>query len=517
MKQFLNVFLLVLFFCSSPTILYAARVLVHLAEPINAIELAQLSTQGQIVHDLRPLPWLVLEISNTRLGLRTLVNGVSKKWSTQPDIQGHFATTRTMHTVPNDPRYTEQWHLTEIGVPSLWETTQGEGVIIALLDSGVDPDHPDLYNNVLFEQGYDFGDRDEKPYDANGHGTAMAGLMVAACNNQEGGCGVAPSAKVIPYKINHQGENNFYSADLAVAILAAVGSDAKIISMSLVLDEYAPWVEQALEYAKMKEKILVAAAGQKVGDTVAFPAYLPWVIGVGAYDRKGQRLRGSHYGNGLSLSAPGVDLLTTLPGTGYADWYDGTSAAAALVSGVLALMAAQQPNATAPELAITLLASCQDVDMPGFDSEYGFGHLRVPQSLVSTGNEPVLKFAPATAEVFYPGEILQLDLFLNNVVGISADLYLRLNLPLDNQGERSNQFKIWNSSDSIEKIPYNYYLESPYLLNQDFILPLYGTPTALLGVGNLPVLEGAYELLALLSFGDNLLMQARKMVWVLND
>ncbi|RKZ86560.1 MAG: hypothetical protein DRR19_14775, partial [Candidatus Parabeggiatoa sp. nov. 1] len=396
------------------TTTYAARVLVHLSQPINAAELAQLDIQGRIIHNLHPLPWLVLETTTPRRALRTDVAGTAKKWLAQPDVQGHFAATRNPLTIPNDPHYAEQWHLTEIGVQSLWEKTQGEGVIIALLDSGVDPEHPDLLGNILFDYGYDFGDEDDKPDDANGHGTAMAGLMVAKCDNKIGGCGVAPLAKVIPYKINSQGENNFSSIDLAVAILAAAGSDAQIISMSLVLDEYAPWVEHALEYAKLKNKVVVAAAGNQNG-AVAFPAYLSWVIGVGAFDKEGQRLHSSNFGNGLSLSAPGVDLLTTLPGTGYANWYNGTSAAAALVSGVLALMMAQQPNASASELAVTLLAACQDVEPAGFDDLYGFGHVKATRPQVSTNNEPSLNFAPTNAQVIYPGDMLQLELAFNNV------------------------------------------------------------------------------------------------------
>ena len=528
------------------TATYAAHVLVYLPQPISAAELAQLD--GQIIRDLHPLPWLVLEKPvdfqkfgvetyaeklppkdetneknflnsyNTRRGLRTQVAGATKKWVEQPDVQGHFATTPSLSTGPNDPHYAEQWHLTDIGVSSLWEKTQGEGVIIALLDSGVDPEHPDLLDNILFDYGYDFGDEDDKPYDANGHGTAMAGLMVAKCHNQIGGCGVAPSAKVIPYKINSQGEDKFSSIDLAVAILAAAGSEAQIISMSLVLDEYAPWVEHALEYAKLKNKVVVAAGGNQNGP-VAFPANLSWVIGVGAHDQEGLRLQSSNFGNGLSLTAPGVDLLTTLPGTGYATWYNGTSAAAALVSGVLALMTAQQPNATAPELMVTLLASCQDAQPAGFDELSGFGHLKATRPPISTNPEPSLSFAPTDAEVIYPGDLLQLELAFNNVTGTAADLYLRLNLPGQTPGTRSNLFKVWESHDSSQKIPYNDPLASPYLLTGDFVLSLYGASTALLGSSlvDFSATEGAYELLALLTFVNNSSVQARKIVWITNE
>lgn len=510
---------------------YAARVLVHLSEPVNTAELAQLSTQTNLIYNLHPLPWLVLEIKDLKISpnspllkgetstmLRTRIAGIDKNWNVQPDVQGHFATIRSSVTIPNDERYAEQWHLTEIGVPSLWEQTQGEGMIIALLDSGVDPDHPDLAANILFEQGYDFGDQDDKPDDESwdGHGTAMAGLMVAECHNQQGGCGVAPAAKVIPYKINQHGEDHFLASDLAAAILTAADSPAKILSLNLVLKQYSQIVQDALLYAKAQDKIIVAAAGNE-GSAVAYPAYLPWIIGVGAFDQQGQRLRSSNYGNGLSLSAPGIKLLTTLPGTGYANWYRGTSPAAALVSGVLALIATLKPNATTSELIVTLLASCQDVDMPGFDSQYGFGHLKVPFSPNSTNTtKPFLKFMPEPGEVFRAGNILKLDLSLNNVTDMTADLYLRINLPNDSQGTRLNLFKVWNRNDSLTKIPYNEFLSSPYLLVNDLILLLYGSEKALLGTGILDssLIEGAYELLALLTFTNNSSIQTRKIIWI---
>jgi hypothetical protein len=108
-------------------------------------------------------------------------------------------------------------------------------------------------------------------------------------------------------------------------------------------------------------------------------------------------------------------------------------------------------------------------------------------------------------------------LSLNNVSGRYADLYLRLNLPSDSQGIRQNFFKVWQNSDSIEKFPYNHTIASPYFLTGDLVLPLYGTGAAWLGEGrvNYSAIEGAYELLALLTFADNnRVLQTRKIVWI---
>jgi len=481
--------------------LYATHTLIFLSDTTTADEINQLIAQAPLVCDLRPLPWLVLDMSD----IEQTRGGIHKRWSIQKDIKGYFAAT------PNDPSYSKQWHLANIGIPELWQLTQGDGVAIALLDSGVDPDHPDLKGQISFDEGYDFGDNDAYPYDNNGHGTAMAGLMVALCHNQQGGCGVAPQASIIPYKISSHETDKFLAADLACAIKAAADSSAKILSLSLVLETISQAVTDTLIYAKMKDKIIVAAAGNE-GKAVAFPAYLPWVISVAASDKAGERLPFSNYGEALFITAPGIDLQTTLVGTDYTTQYAGTSAAAALVSGTLALLSAQSPTLTAPELITRLLTSSQYDKYQGFNKEYGFGYLHIP----TTDSYHELQFYPTTSDVYRVGDTVSLELLIDQVTQQKGDLYLRLNVPIDNQGNRSVFFKVWHSIDTIDSIPYNYFFMSPYFFDNDVFLPLYGSSFALLGDGKVDktLHLGIYELFAQLIMTDGTKRQIRKIVWL---
>jgi hypothetical protein len=503
-----------------PTSGMATRFLVHLPETTEFT--VDKSEQIHVVRRLYPLPWLVVETANLDdTSISPPLELLRHKGQFYADVPGYFATNNENVTVPDDPRYSEQWHLTAINVLEMWQSNQGEGAIIALLDSGVDPNHPDLLGNILFDQGYDFGDQDTLAYDENGHGTAMAGLMVAKCYNQQGVCGVAPAAKIIPYKLNQKGSGRFFASDLAAAILAATESSATILSLSLVLDEASPVVQDALLYAKKQGKVVVAAVGNRGRQPVDYPANLPFVIGVGAVDQAGKRLPSSNYGDGLLISAPGKNLLSTLIGGGYADWFDGSSAATALVSGVLALIVAQQPTATAAEWIVTLLAASQDVDIPGFDSQYGFGLLKVPLRSVplNQDQEPNLQFIPmAAGEVCHYGNQVTLNLSLNQVAGRKGDLYLRISLPSKVEKRYTSLFKVWNGDDNnVEPIPYNQMLSSPYGFESNLNLALYGTSTALLGTGLITdsLAEGAYELLAMLKMSDNSSMiPARKIIWI---
>lgn len=485
-----------------PVVSYAERMMVYIADLPNISRIQQAEHFGKIVTDLSPLPWV--EVATEHSIARRAAAPV------YTDIRGHFAAPETS---PNDAEYEKQWHLTAIGAPEMWQWTQGAGVTVALLDSGVDYQHPDLKENILYDQGYNFGDRNSNVQDWTGHGTAMAGLIAGVCQNQIGICGVAPQAKIIPFKLNSQDQNSFSSIDLALAVLSAAGSEAAIISMSLTLDEYAPWVEHALEYAKLKGKLVVIAAGNQ-GRSVHFPATLPDVITVAAHDKQGNRIERSNFGSALKLSAPGIDLWSTALGNSYLNIYSDTSGAAALVTGALALLKARFPTMSAHGLQTKLLEMSQDVGEMGLDAESGAGLLKLSECCIFATK--MLYYTPQTQEVYHYGDTLTLNLLFEQVSGHSGDLYIRFNIPSQIQSERITMFKVWHKTDESAKIPFNQLLASPFLFTEDLNLALFGSNMALFGDGSITseLPEGFYELCAQLELSAHEPIQARKFFWI---
>lgn len=450
---------------------------------------------GPVLRDLAPLDWVVVENTNRRAG------------GGRPDARGWFA-------APNDPDYEQQWHLPALNAEAAWAVTQGRGARIALVDSGVIPDHPDLAGALDGAAGFDFGDQDADPTDELGHGTLMAGLIAARCENGLMVCGIAPQATLIPYKINPGGASQFEAAALAQAILAAAASDADIINLSLVLPEAVPWVEEAVELALARGKIVVAATGNEGG--VAFPARLPGVIAVGALGRDGEPLFSRYYsGDGdyadtrvLTLTAPGNGLYTTDFTGGTFPVNQTSSGAAALTSGVLALWA-EATLARGPALAALVVDNSEDAGDPGFDPVYGFGRLRIePQA-------PAALHLTATAPAFFPGEALQLSLSTEGIAGQSASVYLRLSLP-PTQNLRDQFYFQLGSGLLPGKTSVHFLLQDPLPFDQELTaFPLAGPENALLGAvevtSDLPA--GLYEMLVEWKLEDRT-AQGRKVIWL---
>lgn len=226
------------------------------------------------------------------------------------------------------------WGIQAFEIPKAWQKTRGEGVKIAVLDSGCDLDHPDLINNIL--PGINLVDKNKDPWDENKHGTHVCGI-IAAENNDIGVVGVAPAAKIVPIKVLDKYGNGNAKAIYEGIKWAVDVAKVDFICMSLGSPGPVDSIHEAIKYALSKKVISFVAAGNS-GKTqkVFYPAEYPESIAIGSIDENFERSNFSNTGKNLDFLAPGSRILSTVPDNWYAIM-SGTSMATPFVVGVAAL------------------------------------------------------------------------------------------------------------------------------------------------------------------------------------
>jgi len=232
------------------------------------------------------------------------------------------------------------WNITSFDLPKVWKETKGEGVVVHVLDTGADLDHPDLVENIL--PGKNFIREGKEPRDDNKHGSHCAGIICAP-KNGIGIIGVAPKCKVVPVKVlNKKGSGDMRV--VAKAIRWSVDNGADIISMSLGCPNKVQQVRKAVKYAAKKGVPVFCAAGNAgLTDNIFYPARYPETIAVGSVDEDLGRSDFSNTGKNLDFMAPGGKILSTVPD----NWYSvlsGTSMACPFVVGVAALLKSYVKN-----------------------------------------------------------------------------------------------------------------------------------------------------------------------------
>ncbi|MFP5502500.1 MAG: S8 family serine peptidase [Candidatus Sericytochromatia bacterium] len=263
---------------------------------------------------------------------------------------------------PSDPSYNQQWALPKMQIPQAWDTSEG-GPVVAVVDTGVDYNHPDLQGQIV--KGRDFANNDNDPMDDLGHGTHVAGSIAAATNNGTGIAGVAPKSKVLAVKVlGAQGGGD--ASDIAEGIVYAADQGAKIINLSLGAPQDSYTVKQAVEHAQSKGALVVSAAGNDGKTTKNYPAAYPGVIAVGSTAEDDSRSHFSQYGSWLTVAAPGSQIYSTMPNGEYKSM-DGTSMASPHVAAVAALVLAKQPDWTAEQVREAVINSGDPVD--GFQAD----------------------------------------------------------------------------------------------------------------------------------------------------
>ncbi len=304
---------------------------------------------------------------------------------------------------PNDPLYDLQWHLQprqgsnkgSANVEPAWSKADGQGVVIAVIDTGVRASGSDLASSRIL-QGKDFVNDDDNADDDHGHGTHIAGTIAQSTNNDRGVAGVAPAAKILPVKALDAVGAGTYS-DVINSISWAVDKGADVINLSLTGATYSQALCDAVADAA-NHSVVVAASGNS-GLSVQYPAACDGAIAVGAVRYDGQRTSYSNRGSALDLVAPGGDSSRDQNGDGYEDsvlqqtfadtwgyrWFEGTSMAAAHVSGVAALILDVNEKANVPK---TLRDTARDLGAGGRDNDYGHGLIDAAAAVNAAQSDP---------------------------------------------------------------------------------------------------------------------------------
>ena len=314
---------------------------------------------------------------------------------------------------PDDPLFKHQWHLQAIQIPAAWAVSRGAGATVAVLDTGVAYEDRGIYRRApdlagtRFTRGWDFVDGDPHPNDVappdggalparQSHGTHIAGIIAQTTGNGTGAAGVAPKAAIMPIRVLKPDQSGSPVA-IARGLRFAADHGADVANLSITGSSPNRVLEDAIGYAASRGVTIVAAAGNGGGASVGFPGAYPKVVAVGAVSRDRTRAYYSNYGKALDLVAAGGDgpedgvLQQTLKGGPASFCYcfmASTSAAAAQVSGVAALVVASG-RATGPVgVRSALLSSARDLGRSGWDPEHGAGLVQASHAVAAPDRSP---------------------------------------------------------------------------------------------------------------------------------
>jgi type VII secretion-associated serine protease mycosin len=301
--------------------------------------------------------------------------------------------TSSLPNVPNDLLFAKyQWNLPAIETNQAWDLSRGSSdVIVGIVDTGVDLDHPDLQGQLM--TGYNVIDPASDPMDDVGHGTHVSGIIGALVNNNEGVAGISWYNKMLPVKaLGKSGSGTTYS--VAEGIIWAADNGAKVINMSLGNYADSQFLHDAVKYAFDKDVVLVAASGNDNTERPGYPAAYPEVLAVAATDSNLKRASYSNYGDYIDVAAPGTSIASTYPGNQYAA-LSGTSMASPHVAAMAALIRSQNPDLTNKQVMDIMRSSTVDLGPKGKDKYYGYGLIDIYKALQAAGTtEAPLQFWP---------------------------------------------------------------------------------------------------------------------------
>lgn len=286
----------------------------------------------------------------------------------------------------SDQLFPNQWDMARLNSDGVQLESNGSGMTVAVIDTGVAANHPDLAGQVLPGKDYIDAAQDGRS-DPRGHGTHVAGTIAALTGNGIGVGSIAPGAKILPVRVL-DADGKGYVSNIAAGIIWAADNGADVINLSLGGPTQTTIEEAAVNYATSKGVIVVAAAGNSgnTGNPVMYPAAYSNAIAVSATDRNDNTTPWSEFGPQVDISAPGESILSTYP-AGYT-YMSGTSMATPHVAAAAAAVKASNPSLTGAQVRSALESTADDMGAPGRDDQFGMGFLDIAGALSAVGTQP---------------------------------------------------------------------------------------------------------------------------------
>ncbi|WP_114326685.1 S8 family serine peptidase [Candidatus Colwellia aromaticivorans] len=301
--------------------------------------------------------------------------------------------------IANDTYYGNAWHLNKMQLPTAWESAKGNGVVVAVLDTGVDSNHSDLSANMV--AGWNSVSNNSDTSDVYGHGTWVAGVVAATSNNGSGVTSIAWHSSIMPIRITNQSNGYAYWSDVANGLTWAADHGADIANISYSVTTSSS-VTNAAQYMRNKGGLVVASAGNEGANLNCTDNAS--IITVSATDSADNKASWSNYGNCLDVAAPGVGIWTTYLNNGYGR-VNGTSFASPATAATLALIKSANPNLSNDELENILETSADKTKSGGvFSSYYGHGRVDAAAAVAMAQQAPTIDQQAPTVAITSPTE-----------------------------------------------------------------------------------------------------------------
>jgi len=375
------------------------RLLVLVERALDATPLSALRADLGLVElwNLPQIGWRAVEVPAGRLeAVRAELARDARVLAVERDVAGKPAYT------PNDFYWPSQWHSTQIDADLAWDTEKGEpSVVVGIMDTGIQLDHPDLVANLWVNageiagngqdddgngyiddrNGYDFVNLDGNPSDDHGHGTACAGLVAATQDNSIGVTGVAPGSRVAALKVG-AASGYFFPSAVIPGFVYAGDMGLEVVSCSFYSDFDSAAERAAIAYCWSQGTLPVVAAGNEDSVLPFFPASYAEALAVGATGNTlDQRVWFSNHGSWVGVASPGLGLYTTTLGSSYTSGFAGTSGACPQVAGVAALLFSAAPGATNAAVRAAIEDSCVPLDEAPYGKWVQYGRVDADAAL----------------------------------------------------------------------------------------------------------------------------------------